>query len=161
VSLPAIAEASGKQAIPKPAIPDDPLCVHRKIKVTVRRMDSQIPGSHQAIRAVDVFPMRQFFKFWWLCVRIAFRGNTAFANDWQWLFGVPVCSGLAAFVARQQGISELTTGNAIADAVLAALGAFVVTWLEPPFTIFAWIRHQTKRGAAGGISFVYTIVVRG
>jgi hypothetical protein len=73
--------------------------------------------------------MRQFFKFWWLCVRTAFRGNTAFANDWQWLFGVPVCSGLAVFVARQQGISELSTGNVITDAVLAALGAFVVTWL--------------------------------
>jgi hypothetical protein len=73
--------------------------------------------------------MRKFFGFWWLCICIAFKGNTAFANDWQWLLGVPVCSALAVFLARKQGVTELSTGNATADVFLAALGAFVVTWL--------------------------------
>jgi hypothetical protein len=73
--------------------------------------------------------MRQFFQFWWRCIRIAFRGNTAFANDWQWLLGVPICSAIAVYFARKLGIAELSTGNAIADGFLAAFGAFVVTWL--------------------------------
>jgi hypothetical protein len=73
--------------------------------------------------------MRQFFQFWRLCIRIAFRGNTAFANDWQWLLGIPICSAIAAFIAGRQGITELSSGNATVDVFLAAFGAFVVTWL--------------------------------
>jgi hypothetical protein len=39
--------------------------------------------------------MRRFFRFWWLCAQRAFWGNTAFANDWQWLIGYPAIAGNA------------------------------------------------------------------
>jgi hypothetical protein len=73
--------------------------------------------------------MRRFFSFWWQCARIAFWGNTAFANDWQWLFGVPAASGLAAFVASRRGATDLTTTYPILDGILAALAAFIITWV--------------------------------
>ncbi len=73
--------------------------------------------------------MRRFFSFWWLCVRTAFRGNSAFANDWQWLFGIPLVSGLYVFYIARVGGHDLTTGYPIADAFLAALAAFIATWL--------------------------------
>jgi hypothetical protein len=73
--------------------------------------------------------MRRFFSFWWLCLRTAFRGNSAFANDWQWLFGIPACSALYVLAAGKRDAPDLTTGYPIADAFLAALGAFAVTWL--------------------------------
>jgi len=74
--------------------------------------------------------------FWWLCVKRAFRGSVAFANSWQGLVGVPAIAGLAG-LAKYLGILPdkpgLNTGNAIADAVLAALAAglaaFIITWL--------------------------------
>ncbi len=72
--------------------------------------------------------MRDFFSFWWMCAKAAFRGNTAFANDWQWVFGVPALAGLGSWIAAQRGATELSTGYPTADAFLAALGAFIVTW---------------------------------
>jgi hypothetical protein len=63
-----------------------------------------------------------------MCARKAFWGNTAFANDWQWVFGVPLVSGLLGYFASRKGTSELSTGYPILDGVLTALGAFVVTW---------------------------------
>jgi hypothetical protein len=73
--------------------------------------------------------MRRFFKFWWLCVRVALKGNSAFANSWQWLLGVPIFSLFALWLGRKLGVPEFSTGNATWDAFLAASGAFVVTWL--------------------------------
>jgi hypothetical protein len=72
--------------------------------------------------------MRNFFRFWWRCTRIGARGSSAFANDWQWLFGIPVVSGVAQYVATQRGVTELSTGLPILDAVIAAFVAFVITW---------------------------------
>jgi hypothetical protein len=73
--------------------------------------------------------MRRFLSFWWTCAKRAFWGNTAFANDWQWVFGVPICSAVAAGLNNKLHLSELTTDSAIADVFLAALAAFIVTWL--------------------------------
>jgi hypothetical protein len=72
--------------------------------------------------------MRQFFSFWWMCAKKAFWGNTAFANDWQWVFGVPAVTGLVGFLASNKGASELSTGYPIFDGILSALAAFIVTW---------------------------------
>jgi hypothetical protein len=47
-----------------------------------------------------------FFSFWWMCAKKAFWGNTAFANDWQWVFGVPAVTGLVGFLASNKGASE-------------------------------------------------------
>jgi hypothetical protein len=77
---------------------------------------------------IGIGGMRRFISFWWRCLRTAFRGNAAFANDWQWMFGIPVCSGIANSIASQRGMTELSTGYPIADGFLGALAAFVVTW---------------------------------
>jgi hypothetical protein len=71
--------------------------------------------------------MRRFFQFWWQCCRIAFKGNSSFANSWQWMFGTPAVALIAYFAARN-GLTELTTGHLILDAFLVALAAFIITW---------------------------------
>src|SRR5260370_16092482 len=73
--------------------------------------------------------MRRFCSFWWTCVTQAFRRNTSFANSWPWMFGVPAASFLASYVASVMGVAEVTSGNAILDAFLTALVAFIITWL--------------------------------
>jgi hypothetical protein len=84
--------------------------------------------------------MHRFSHFWWLCTRNAFWGNAAFANDWQWVFGNPVVSGLgglvlaglgalAPSVAKWLGATNMTTGTPALDSFIGALAAFVVTWL--------------------------------
>jgi len=73
--------------------------------------------------------MRRFISFWRMCAKQAFWGNTAFANDWQWMFGIPAASAAGALLARVMGVKELTSGNAIFDVFLAGLGAFIITWL--------------------------------
>lgn len=73
--------------------------------------------------------MRKFFSFWRRCAKIAAKDSASFANDWQWVFGVPACTGVAASVASYRGGTELSTGNPIVDGFLAALAAFIITWL--------------------------------
>jgi hypothetical protein len=53
----------------------------------------------------------------------------AFANDWQWLFGIPLFAGVITGLVGAQTARQMTiTGNAIADGVIAAFAAFVLTW---------------------------------
>jgi hypothetical protein len=74
--------------------------------------------------------MPQFFALRWMRIRQAFRGNSAFAHDWQWAFGNPLTAllgpGLLAFVV---GVAAWTTGSGVLDAFLAAATTFVTTWL--------------------------------
>ena len=74
--------------------------------------------------------MRRFFALWWICARQAFRGNSAFANDWQWAFGNPLTAllgpGVLAFVF---GTAAWTTGSGIFNTFLVAATVFVTTWL--------------------------------
>jgi hypothetical protein len=74
--------------------------------------------------------MRQFFALWWMRARQAFRGNSAFANDWQWAFGNPLTAllgpGVLAFVF---GMAAWIAGSDIFDALLVAATAFVTAWL--------------------------------
>lgn len=72
--------------------------------------------------------MGQFFSFWSRCIRDAFWGNSAFANDWQWVFGNPAASALGGLLAAVFGTAAVTTGSTIFDAFLAALAAFSITW---------------------------------
>jgi hypothetical protein len=72
--------------------------------------------------------MRRFFQFWWQCCRIAFKGNSSFANDWQWMFGTPAVTAVGTYFAARNGVTELTTGQPILDAFLVAFAAFVITW---------------------------------
>jgi hypothetical protein len=77
--------------------------------------------------------MRRFIAFWWLCVRKAFWGNTAFANDWQWLVGYPATAALlwalGYFYAEFSGRVEVTLANGALGALAAAFIAFVITWI--------------------------------
>jgi hypothetical protein len=74
--------------------------------------------------------MRQFFALRWMRVRQAFRGDSAFAHDWQWAFGNPLTSllgpGVLAFVV---GMAAWITGSGVLDAFLVAATTFVTTWL--------------------------------
>ncbi len=71
--------------------------------------------------------MREFVTYWGKCAKVAAKGSAAFANDWQWLFGIPAVTGITAYLAAQTG-TAMSTGSPVLDGVLAAFGAFVVTW---------------------------------
>jgi len=43
------------------------------------------------------------WSFWCDCARDARKGTGAFANDWQWLFGVPAVTFLGAYLATSRG----------------------------------------------------------
>jgi hypothetical protein len=61
----------------------------------------------------------------------AFWGNSAFANDWQWVIGNPLSTLLGAVFAALTGAAVFTTGTGygIVDSFLVALTAFFLTWL--------------------------------
>lgn len=84
--------------------------------------------------------MRRFFAFSWLCLKRAFPGNAAFANDWQWAFGSPLVSGFSGLailalgaltpsIARHLHLDSGTTGYPPIDSLIGALAAFLLTWL--------------------------------
>ena len=77
--------------------------------------------------------IQRFLKFWWRCARIAFWGNAPFANDWQWLLGYPatalIVSVAGYFYADLSGRIELTLTNGAIGLLVAAVIAFVITWL--------------------------------
>src|ERR1700733_2239686 len=76
------------------------------------------------------------WDFWRTCAARARVGASEFANDWQWFSGVPLASALATYIVARRG-SDLTTGSPIADGVLAAAAAFLITWLVA-FLINLW-----------------------
>ena len=73
--------------------------------------------------------MKSTRSFWWKCIRLAHSDSVAFANDWQWLFGVPIGTALIAWWANRQGHSEISTGKPIVDGILVGAGTFVITYL--------------------------------
>jgi hypothetical protein len=105
--------------------------------------------------------MRRFFAFWWLCAREAAQGNSAFANDWQWLLGYPLIAAgiwvLGYFYAEFSGRVEVTLATGALGALAAAGLAFFVTWsvafavrlLNVPVALF----HEQKDRAdkLGGV----------
>jgi hypothetical protein len=85
--------------------------------------------------------IREFFSFWWRCAKNAAKGNSAFANDWQWLFGYPaiaVALWVAGyFYAELSGKIEMTLWTAGLGALAAAAVAFAITWLAAFFVRLA------------------------
>ena len=77
--------------------------------------------------------MRRFFAFWWECARTAFKGNSAFANDWQWLVGYPTTAVIlwiiGYFYAELSGKIEVTLTTGALGALGAAAIAYFITWL--------------------------------
>lgn len=68
------------------------------------------------------------WSFWKECAKRANKGTSAFANDWQWVYGTPLASAIGVYIASNKGATWVTTGYPIADAFLAALAAFIITW---------------------------------
>lgn len=76
-------------------------------------------------------------SFWKECAKRAAKGASPFANDWQWIFGIPFWySGLGVSITAalyhqivSSGQSAMTTGYPAIDSILVGLAAFVVTWL--------------------------------
>jgi hypothetical protein len=75
--------------------------------------------------------MWNFCSFWWNCAKIAFRGNAAFANDWQWLFGYPLTAVLlwviGYFYAELSGRIQLTLSTGEMGLLAGAAIAYVIT----------------------------------
>src|SRR4051812_39239855 len=81
--------------------------------------------------------MRRIFAFWWLCVRTAFWGNSASANDWQWIFANPlwqsigsaIGGALGAFVSSHWAGAPLIWPETPLGIFLGGLFGFCATWL--------------------------------
>jgi hypothetical protein len=78
---------------------------------------------------VTLSTMSRFVQFWRQCAGLAFRGSSSFANDWQWVFGVPIASGIGVYIAALRGATEVTTGYPTLDGFIAAFAAFSITWI--------------------------------
>ncbi len=76
--------------------------------------------------------MGKTFSFWRACVKRAAHGNSAFANDWQWLVGYPVTAAalwiLGYFYAELSGRIEVTLTTGALGALAAAFIAYIITW---------------------------------
>jgi hypothetical protein len=75
--------------------------------------------------------MRSFFKFWRGCAPAAAKGSAAFANDWQWLFGIPVLAAVLWLFRKWlgEGTVNFLSSNTVLRALAAALIVFVITWI--------------------------------
>jgi hypothetical protein len=65
-------------------------------------------------------------SFYLDCAKLAKKGCVEAANDWQWIWGIPIVAGLAGWYRPGETI---TTGWPILDGLITAAAAFVVTWL--------------------------------
>jgi hypothetical protein len=87
-----------------------------------------------------------------MAIKSAFWGNTAFANDWQWVFGIPAVSFLGAAFSAWRGATELSTGYPIADGLIAAVIAFAITWgvafVVRLLNVPVMLHEQQKRAVA-------------
>ncbi len=70
--------------------------------------------------------MRAFCSYWWRCIRIAAKGSCEFANDWQWLFGVPVLAGFLVMLTGEPEIKFIE--HTILNGMLAAATVFALTF---------------------------------
>jgi hypothetical protein len=76
-------------------------------------------------------------RFWSMCIRRAWQRSSPFANDWQWMFGVPFwqwASSTSAFAGLtgylvSNGHGSMSTGYPVLDGVIAAAAVFGVTWV--------------------------------
>jgi hypothetical protein len=60
------------------------------------------------------------------CAELARKGTVEAANDWQWIWGIPILAGLANWYRPGETI---TTGRPILDGFLSAAAVFVITWV--------------------------------
>lgn len=85
-------------------------------------------GSATAPATTEKLQVRQYVVYWSRCAKQAARRNAAFANDWQWMFGIPIFLGLLSYFSTEK-IEVIVRDHPILSSVLVALGAFVITWL--------------------------------
>ncbi|MFN7902017.1 MAG: hypothetical protein ACK5O1_04180 [Holosporales bacterium] len=72
-------------------------------------------------------------KFYYRCIYEAAKKTCSFANDWQWLFGIPFFIWAFTFISQRwlndgQSISFPDTNTPLGS-LGVALGAFCITWL--------------------------------
>jgi hypothetical protein len=60
---------------------------------------------HELSGGVEIGHMRRFLCFWLDCARIAIRGSVVFANNWQWLFGIPIVAGILGFISAKRNVA--------------------------------------------------------
>jgi hypothetical protein len=80
--------------------------------------------------------MREFFSFWWKCIRVAARGNVPYANDWQWVIANPLWQSIGAAVGAGLGAALKTiwpdgpviASDTWAGVLLGGVAGFVITW---------------------------------
>jgi hypothetical protein len=77
-----------------------------------------------------VVGVRNFFCFYWQCVKHAARGCTPAANDWQWLIGFPLLAVILWLVRLRYGEGvQLFSQDSALGVLIAAAAAFVLTWV--------------------------------
>lgn len=73
--------------------------------------------------------MRDFLAYWWRCTQSALRGNVSFANNWQWLVGVPIITVIINYLTAHNGNIKPSVGSTVLDGLVVAIGAFAITWV--------------------------------
>jgi hypothetical protein len=81
--------------------------------------------------------MGKKFNFWWTCIKLAALGNSASANDWQWVFANPIWqsiggmvgAGLGAFASRYWRGAPMMSPDTPIGIFLGGLFGFAFTWL--------------------------------
>jgi hypothetical protein len=82
--------------------------------------------------------MKQFFCFWGRCVRLAARGNTPHANDWQWVlasplwqssFGAAIGAAIGGALKSIWPDAPVIASDTWAGVFLGGLAGFVITWI--------------------------------
>ena len=76
----------------------------------------------------------QLREYWKRRIGLAARGTVEFANDWQWIFGVPALAAFAAAYLSKPEDGVIIAHHPIWDSFLVALLAFIITWA----IVFFW-----------------------
>lgn len=111
-------------------------------------------------------PKETLRSFWWRCARRAHRQAIAFANNWAWLWGVPIGTAVIVWFAsaKHLAIAQVTTGNPALDGLLAGLGAFAITYGIRFVPRFVTAPHQLlmaeRRRTAAAESEIHALTVK-
>jgi hypothetical protein len=76
-------------------------------------------------------PLRnQTLCFWWQCIKIASEDSASFANDWQWLIGVPIFTVVwQHFTPLASSALVVVNDHPVVDGIVQAGIAFVLTYV--------------------------------
>ena len=96
---------------------------------------------------------RPVLCFWWQCIKIAHEDGISFANDWQWLIGIPLFAVVwQHFTPLASDVLVVVKDHPILDAVAQAGIAFAITYaaifvprlFRAPYKL---LEHERERAA--------------